>query len=177
VLAQEILDRIQPGRFFAQDHLMIGGDQSTTAFRSSSVVRIDFVTDHVPHWPYDVGVGSIQELSEGEYRERYRQDLYDARNSPNPISECQEVVYAEMEMVNGERAFFEVHADRTDEATPAPLDQAQFIQQLFTSGGMHGRRRSSGVILLNPSSIVRVSFYPGAAETQADAWPAHRLRD
>ena len=178
-LAQEILDHIQPGKFFTQHHFVIGGDQSMTAFRCASVVRIDFVTDYVPEWPFHYGAKSIQEISEGEYRERYRPDLHTGRVVPATDTEGLSVVYSELELVNGERVFFEVHVDRsTPDGTPMlRLDQSLFVQQLFTSGGLYGRRRGSGILLLNPGSIVRMAFYPGPSETPAGAWPAHRLRD
>jgi hypothetical protein len=174
-IANALLDRIEPTEFFSRQHFAIGGDQSMTAFRSSAVVRIDFVTEHMPEWRYPDGIQSVQELTEGEYRERYRPELHGGRAVIGAEPEGAETVFAELEMVNGERVFLEVHVGRTEAAAPVPLNQADFIEQLFTSGGMHAGRRGSGVILLNPATIVRLSFYPGAA--QPDAWPAHRLRD
>ncbi len=41
-----------PDRLFALPNVLIGGDQSFSAFRSSSVLRIDFVGKKVPSWPF-----------------------------------------------------------------------------------------------------------------------------
>lgn len=167
--ARNILDHIQPGKFFAQRQLIIQGIQSMTALQCSRIVRVDLITSDPPHWPFHNQTESITEISEQEFAERYRP------GGPIALPSGQVgTLYAEMEMTSSERIFFELRVHGQSEEI-LPLDQGVFIQQMFAGTGMHAHRRGGGWILVNPANILRFTTYPGPQSAPPGSWRASRI--
>ena len=167
VAAQKVLDHIQPKRLFTAQNLMVGGGHALTAIPSSAIVRLDLIGDRLPDWSFQFEAEDIQEITEEDYIARYRPDALEMALPGERIT-----VYAEMEMANGQRLFTEVH---TRLELRLPLEQNVFIQQIFSAGGLHFRRRTGGISILNPANITRLTFYPGPTLLPAGAWELTHL--
>lgn len=168
VTAQKILSHIDPHKVFAQPPIIFSGKHSLTTILPSAIVRIDLIGENLPNWPYLHNVQEVQEISEEEFRQRFRPELAAQPARPGEIV----TAYAELELVNGSRIFVEVRIE-VEERLPA--DQAVFIQQLFIAGGLHARKRGGGISLVNPAKLVSFSFYPGPPVLPPGTWEAERL--
>src|SRR5262245_47926566 len=67
-----LLAHIQPGKVFSQPLLFIAGNHSMSAFPTEAVARVDIVMEGHFDWPFHFGVQDSIEISEEEFRERYR---------------------------------------------------------------------------------------------------------
>jgi hypothetical protein len=171
-LAKKILDSIQPHRLFNQQHLIIDGDYAITAFPCAAICRIDLIGEDIPDWPFPI-VSNAQQIAEEEFRQRFQPEKYDAERRESALVAGDHVIaYAETELTNSTRVFFEMDLIVQDRS---PLDQGFFILQIFALGGLHAKRQAGGVLLINPAKIVRFAAYPGPVVTPAGAWQAHRL--
>ncbi len=170
VKALHIVSHIQLNKIFQQNTFLLGTDVSATAYPCSSVVRIDFLTESYPDWPFSYGASDVMEVTQEEFQERY--DPAEVIRDPLLLFNRRMVTYAEFEMVNGERLMLEIHT-LIEPATP--MDMGRFIHQIFASPVIHARRRGGGVILLNPGHIVNLTFVPGPPEMPAYAWAAQRI--
>jgi hypothetical protein len=167
--AGRLLEHIQPGRVFTQGHLTIASEHSITFFPCAAVARIDLVMDGFPDWPFYHGVSNVMEITEEEFRERYRPEEREAE-PPNALV----ARFAGLELTNGERVLVEVHAR---EIPRTPVDQAMFVQQILSAPSLYARRLGGGAVLLNPAHILRMAVYPGPPETPPNAWAADPLND
>jgi hypothetical protein len=167
--AATLLAHVQPGRVFTQSHLTIASEHSITFFPCAAVARIDLVMDAFPDWPFYHGVSNILEITEEEFRERYRPEEREAEPPGTLVAR-----FAELELTNGERLFVEVHAR---EIPRTPVDQAMFVQQILSAPSLYTRRLGGGAVLLNPAHILRMTVYPGPPETPPNAWAADPLND
>lgn len=167
------LDSFQPTRVFAQKVLMFGDDQSLSAFQVNTVARIDLVAPYVPDYPFYNGVLDIQMITPDEFKERYTPKTFVAlqqhaqENPGEPIT-----VFSEFELVNGQRLFQQVCV-RVEERLP--LEQGMFVSQLFHAHGLHGRCREGGVVVVNPTNILRFTLYPPPPTLPPGAWAANRI--
>jgi hypothetical protein len=167
---RRLFDHVQPNKIFEQRQLVVASAHSLTVFPSASIVRVDLVMDGYPDWEFHFGVSLVQEITEEEFQDRYRpsQDP-DPRLLPPgaPV-----IAFAEIELVNGERLITEIH---THLEARLPLEQSIFFQQILTVPSLYSRKLGGGAILLNPASIVRMTFYPGPPSTPPNALPAEPL--
>lgn len=169
-LAHKTLARIQPTRFFAEPVFLLDADNATIAFQTAKVVRVDFLSEGMPRWSFPNGIVDVQEITRDEFRQRYRPEDY----APNgmqwmlPLTKTA-TAFVETELVNGAMIYTQVHARRIL-PNRTGLDESIFLHRIFASGGLHLLRAGGGVSILNPSSIVRIAFYPGAQAAPAGAW-------
>jgi hypothetical protein len=167
---RRLLDHVQPNKIFEQRQLVVASAHSMTVFPCASIARVDLVMDGYPDWEFHFGVSSVQEITEEEFRQRYR-----PRRDPDPRllpPGAPVTVFAEIELANGERLFTEIH---THLEARLPLEQSIFFQQLLTAPSLYSRKLGGGAILLNPATIVRLTFYPGPPNTPPNALPAEPL--
>ncbi len=162
-----LFDHIHPGHIFEQRQLVVASGHSLAIFPCAAVVRVDLVMEGFPDWEFHHGLSDVQEITEAEFRERYHPELH-SREHPLPPG-APVVAYAEIELANAERLFSEVH---THVETRLPVEQSMFFQQILTGPSLYSRRRGGGAILVNPASIVRMTFYPGPLTMPANALPA-----
>jgi hypothetical protein len=162
-----LLDQIQPGRIFGQRHLILAGGASMSIFPTGAVARIDLVMDCFPDWPFHHGILDVREITEEEFRQRYRPAEYPGTLPGAPGATVQ--VYGEIELANGERLFLEV---QTQVEPRLPVEQSLYFQQILSAHSLYARRHGGGAILLNPASIVRLTFYPGPPQTPPNAFCA-----
>lgn len=173
LLAQKLLDNLQPTRLFAQKILLFGSTDSLNAFQLTQVVRIDLIASNVPDYPFYNGVLDIQQITPDEFKQRYHPQTFvalrqAAQDSPGePIT-----VFSEMELVNGERVFMQVCVKLEERL---PLEQGIFVSQLFSAHGLHGRRRDGGILIINPANIVRFTLYPAPPAVPPGTWEAARM--
>lgn len=173
VAIKHTLDTFQPTRIFSQKVLMIGDGDSLSAFQTSSVVRIDLIAPYVPDYPFYNGVLDIQMISPDQFKERYVPQSFaelHAKAVANPGEPI--TVFSEFELVNGQRLFQQVCV-RVEERLP--LEQGIFVSQLFTVHGLHGRCPEGGVLVVNPTHIVRFSLYPAPPALPPGTWAAKRV--
>jgi len=167
---RRLFDHIQPGHIFEQRQLVVASGHSLALFPCAAIVRVDLVMEGFPDWEFHHGVSDVQEITEEEFRQRYHPER-DRPEHPLPPG-APVVAYAEIELANAERLFSEVH---THVEARLPVEQSMFFQQILTGPSLYSRRRGGGAILVNPASIVRLTFYPGPLTTPANALPAEPL--
>jgi hypothetical protein len=162
--ARKLFGQFQPGRIFAQPHLIVAGGTSMSVFPTAAVARVDLVMDGFPEWPFYHGVSDVQEITEEQFRERYRPERYSAGLARTPGAAM--AVFGEIELANGERIFVEVQIQVEPRL---PVEQGLFIQQILSAHSLYARRRGGGAVVLNPANIVRLTFHPGPPETPPNA--------
>jgi len=173
---EKILSHIQPDKLFAPRLLILGSDASMTAFPTATVVRVDFIADNLPEWPFHHNTANIAEIAEGEFRQRFNLQDYEPVRQTRIIPDGRLTVFAELELLNGDRSFFEIHT--IDSTAPRlPLEHMMFLQQLFAASGLHAGRRAGGILVINPANIVRFTLYPGPVDPPPNCWPASRVAD
>ena len=173
VLARKTLTLIHPGKLFSQRLITIHGDHSLTAYPCASIVRIDFVTDMALDWPFHHGAIAIDQILPTEFEERCLAAITARRKSSGPPTPGEPItLYAQQELVNGERLFLEVH---TTLQVRTSVDQNVFINNLFSSGGLHARRREGGMIIVNPAKLVSMALHPGPMEYTPGSWLANPM--
>ena len=171
--AQNLLAHLQPTKLFGQKVLMLGGADSLTAFQLSEVVRIDLISAQTPDYPFYNRVLDIEQITPDEFQQRYRPQTFAAlRQSAQAHPGEPITVFAELELVNGERLFIQVCV-KVEERLP--LEQGIFVSQLFSTTGIHCRRREGGVVIVNPANIVRLTFYPAPTTLPPGTWEASRI--
>src|SRR5262249_8400345 len=110
------------------------------------------------------GVADSEEITEEEFRQRL------PYAEPEPaVPGALVVIFAEIELTNGERTFLQVQVPR--ESMTAG-DMGVLLQHILTPPSLHARRLGGGAIILNPAQILRVAFHPGPPETPPNAWAA-----
>jgi hypothetical protein len=171
VVAQSILEAIQPNHLFTATQLLIGTDHALTAFQPRLVVRVDLITDLDPKWSSSSVALNTGEITEEEFEARCHPHR-DVQRLPS----LETVVFNVAEMINGERVFLQTHMTGL-EKKKLPLDAGTFIQKVMTSGGLLARGRESGYIVLNPARMLRFTSYVGLQEMPANALPMRHLTD
>ena len=167
---RKVLAQMHPEKVFSHRFLVLGDDRSMSVFPSAAVARLDLVTDSPPEWRFHHNVQNIQEITEEELRRRYRPESYDPTWSTGRPT----TVFGEIELVNGERLFYEARLGDFQERLP--MDLGVVIQQIFSSA-WHARRLGGGFVLVNPANILRLSFYPGIRELPLNGWHTSRQPD
>jgi len=173
---ESILDHIQPSKLFSTPILLIGDCKSLNAFAKSMVVRIDLISDTLPNWPQSHAVETILEITPDAFHERFDPERY--RNLWTMQAPPEELlpIFTELDLVNGERIFLEVHIKPEGEQ-PLPIEFGNFIQRIFSSSGMYAHRRGGGMLIVNPATITRMSLYPGMPQMPPGAWMVHRVNE
>lgn len=170
--AQKILSQIQPNRLFAQKQIIIAGLRSLNAFQTSAVGRIDLIMEGHPGWPFHHGISDAVQITEAEFRERYRPEETGTTRTGQEITPGQSVtLFAAVDLLDCEGVYLEVSTKAQSE-TLTPIDTGLLIQQFFAQPVLHARRQGGGAILINPANVVRLTFFPGPRETPPGAWPA-----
>jgi hypothetical protein len=167
---RRLFDHIQPGHIFEQRQLVVASGHSLAIFPCAAIVRVDLVMEGFPDWEFHHGLSDVQEITEEEFRQRYHPERYHPDHPLPPGAPV--VAYAEIELADGERIFSEVH---THVEARLPIEQSMFLQQILSAPSLYSRRRGGGAILVNPASIVRMTFYPGPPTTPPNALPAEPL--
>jgi hypothetical protein len=167
---RRLFDHVQPGHIFEQRQLVVASGHSLAIFPCAAVVRVDLVMEGFPDWEFHHGISDVQEITEEEFRQRYHPERYHPDHPLPPGAPV--VAYAEIELADGERIFSEVH---THVEARLPIEQSMFLQQILSAPSLYSRRRGGGAILVNPASIVRMTFYPGPPTTPPNALPAEPL--
>jgi hypothetical protein len=167
---RRLFEHIQPSKIFEQRQLVVASGHSLAIFPCTAIVRVDLVMEGFPDWEFHHGLSNVQEITEEEFRQRYDPEQYHAGHPLPPGAPV--VVYAEIELADGERIFSEVH---THVEARLPVEQSMFFQQLLTAPSLYTRRRGGGAIVINPASIVRLTFYPGPLTAPPNALPAEPL--
>ena len=162
----KILSNLNPTKLYSPQLMMLGNDTSLSAFRSARVIRIDFISESLPVFQFLHNVNDIQEVTPEEHDEWSQIDSDDLQRD---MGDRVNRVHSEIEMTNGSRIFLQVDVVPRSEGR-TPIDTAMFIQQLFGSEGVYFRRRGGGIIVLNPSHIVRISFNPSPPIAPPGLW-------
>lgn len=167
---RRLFEHIQPGHIFEQRQLAVASGHFLAIFPCAAIVRVDLVMAGFPDWEFHHGLSDVEEITEEEFRQRYHPEP-SPREHPLPPG-APLVAYAEIELANAERLFSEVH---THVEARLPVEQSMFFQQILTGPSLYSRRRGGGAILVNPASIVRMTFYPGPLTAPPNALPAEPL--
>jgi hypothetical protein len=150
------LDQMQPGKIFAQHHLLITDHRSITIFPTTAIARVDLVMERYPDWPFPPGVSDVAEISEREFVRRCRAVRRGEQSLGAPTRSL--TAFGEIELANGDRICLEA---RLASRSGLPRDRGLSLHHLLTAPSLHSRRRGGGVLILNPAHIVRWAFYPG----------------
>lgn len=168
-VAAKILAGVQPAKLFAERQLLIAGAYSLSGFTSDSVVRVDFIIDELPKWPFPHGLTDAVEIPKEEFNRHYVPEDDESLKREKEWKEGEEVhSYGEFELNSGKSVFAEFESVRR-----GGIEQRQTAHNFLTGSGFHIRRRDRGVMILNPVNIARWTIFPGPPTTPKNAWPAH----
>ena len=172
-LARQQLAHLQPTKLFAQPLMMFGSADSLTMFQLSQVARVEFIAEKTPDYPFYHAVLDIQQITPDEFRARYHpQTFATLREKALATPDIPITVFSEMELVNGERLFFQVCVKVTERL---PLEQGIFVSQLFNAHGIHARLPGGGIVIVNPANIARFTIYPSPSTLPPGTWQASRV--
>jgi hypothetical protein len=164
---QHLKDHLNPARFFQQETIIIGGSKDMTAFPTAHVVRVDLksaVLSDTAHLP---GIARVREMTADEFQ------ATDLRTPPLDRA------FAEMELSGGNVLYHTLYFDRSPDVQEligqrTVLDQAAFINNLFSGQAFHGELADRGIYIVNPARILRFTFHPTPPVFPVNAWRAER---
>jgi hypothetical protein len=170
---QVIFAGLQPQRIFSQPHLMIAGKYSMTVYSCPAITMVELIMEGYPDWSFPLGIDRIEAITEDEFWQRFQPQGGErlVREHPRKVGEPM-IGFMEIALVSGECAFVEVHSKVRD-----MIDQLHVLSQLIAVPNLFSWRKGGGVIFVNPSNILRVTFNPGPSETPTTAWPAHHKKE
>ena len=84
-----ILEGIQPGKLFSQEHLLIAGKYSMTAYSCSAVTAVELIMEGWPDWPLPMGIQDIRQVSEEDFWKQFEaeKDERFIREQPRTVGE------------------------------------------------------------------------------------------
>jgi len=169
-LASRILDGLHPARLFATGKITIAGECSLTAFVTSQVTRIDFISETFVCWEFPEGVSDMVEMSEEEFHQRlYKNGMEQMEKREKPQTPGDFTMrFLHVEMLGGQQIFLAIEF-----VVELPAERLNKIHFLLSAPALHFRLRQGGIGVLNLANMVRFTTYPGPDRTPADAWPAH----
>ncbi|MBB6051436.1 hypothetical protein [Armatimonas rosea] len=171
--AKRVVEHLHPERLFAQKQLILAGEHSLSVYPCAAIERIDFLTEDFPTWSFPRNITDIVEIPESDFLAHY--DLNTARGQRRFRPGESFRVYSELELTSGQQLFREIHLlIPPEEPGPEilPIDRTIIFQQLCHAPSLHLRRSGGGMIVINPSHLVRMTFYPGPADAPENAWLA-----
>lgn len=163
-LAAQMLESLQPARFFAQPSLIFAGEDSLTAFPAGEVARVDFLGPATAvlrsAGPQD---GDWQEVDESAWN----QQCSASRGAHEPGEVAQTVL--SIQSAGGGQTYIQIVS-----SVPSAMQQRQILQNLFSGPSHILQRLGGGATLINTAKIVKVVFCP-ALEAPTTAWQAAAL--
>jgi hypothetical protein len=166
---QKLIEQVHPERLFTPPYLAVAGQHSLTVFPSRAVVRVDLVMQGFPDWPFHFGITDALELAEEEFRRR----LPEARRAPAHSSGLV-VVFAQVELTNGEQIFLELRVQREPRT---PVDYGMLLQKILSAPSQHARRLGGGAMVINPAHILRLQLHPRPPAAPPGAWHGDPLAE
>ena len=170
LIANNILEAIQPHHLYLTPQLLIGSDHVLTAFQPHMIVRVDLITDIEPSWLSSPSPLNTEEISKDEFEIRCHPNC-DTQYLPTQ----EPVIFGVWEMINGARIYLQTYTNGLEEKK-LPVEVSLLIQKVMTSGGMLARGRESGYLVLNPARMLRFTSYVGLQEMPVNALLMHRLK-
>lgn len=164
---QSLYEHLNPARLFAPRVLMLHSSDSLSILPTAGILRVDFLAPDLPPFSPPSDLVSIQEITEEEFQQRFRPQDYDALRK-GEIQVGSFVIYNEIELLDGKSLFFELRVQPTAERTA--VDTALFFQRFLASEGIYAERHGGGLMVINPTAIVRVTLFPGPAIPPAGAY-------
>lgn len=145
------LTRLNPPRLFAADTVKIIDDDSETEFVTSTLARIDFLTDRLSVWDFPFVLGAHVELTETEYCEA----LDEAQMSKSPDSRSDVPVFVEIGMLKDHRYFFWMEI-----AGGLSAFRMSRIQSMLHERSLIFGLRTGGIGVLNLANMVNFAIFP-----------------
>jgi len=168
-LVKRILKDCQNGHLFTQERITIAGQHSVTTFVASKIARIDLIQGRFSDWKLPLGIKDIVELTEPEFL--YQGYLFDLehleRRRQRHTVGGPVVAFLDIEMLGGRHVFLKMVA-----VEGLPADRLQRIHSFLAAPSLSFRVESGGLAIVNLSSAVRFTVYPGPLEVPTDAWSA-----
>ncbi|MDJ0974679.1 MAG: hypothetical protein QNJ98_09495 [Planctomycetota bacterium] len=164
-LAKENRGRFWPDEVFAGPTVSVAGDAYWTAFRSSTVTRIELTHDEMPDWPQNQNIDSITLLSEADFTSR-RAEL--ATPLEGAAAGQDFTAFAELEDSTGTIHYVEVHGK-----TLAEVARPRGLERLLESPCVVAARGEDTAVLINPANLVAVRV-SGAGPVTARTIRANR---
>jgi hypothetical protein len=161
-LVNRALNEFHPSRIFNQDKITIAGDRAATTFVSSSITRVDLITDRLSVWDFPFVIGASLELSETEFQEF----LYGRQWRLQPQSPGDVPMFLKVEMANGQSVFLWMEV-----IAGYPADRLLNAGSLFKTRSLVFGLRAGGVGVLNPANIACVTLHPDSLKEPVELWP------
>jgi hypothetical protein len=165
---QWIRDHVNPARLFTQETLIIGNPRSLSAFPTAHVVRVDLKSPVISDSGHAPGLSRVLEITREEFT---------ALNRPEAMPLGQ--AFVEAELSGGEVVYLAAHFAPAVEVQllgeRTPMDQAAFFTNMFSGQALHAELPDGGMLILNPSRVLRLTFYPAPTILPAGSWRADPL--
>jgi hypothetical protein len=168
-IAQTFWNKIDPGRLFAHQRIVVGGEYSKTVFVSEEITSVDFLQDDFQCWEFPGGYSDIVELSEEQFREHAHLDepaQMVRRDQPTPVGDLL-VSFVKLQMRGGRPLFVMIEVP-----VKLPAESQSFMHFILSKASVHMRLRGGGIGVINLANLVAYTVYPGVAQLPTDAWLA-----
>jgi hypothetical protein len=154
--AGDLFEGVPLSDVFKRKILILRADQSVSLFQTDKIVRID-VSRLDPgscFWDDQVQADQI-----ADYDFQWLQETLTAVKNQFPEKRRIDdvIVAADVELVNSEHLFLRVEFHTSD---PTNTPQDLFLDQILNAGGLMVRLREGGFSIINPKSLVRLTFCP-----------------
>lgn len=167
--ATTLWQKVDPGRLFAQQRLVIAGTHSKSVFVCSEIIRVDFVQHTHSCWSFPQGYSDVVEVSEADFRRHAHLEephLRPKREQHTPPGDLL-VSFLKLLFKGGSSIFL-----MTEFSVKLPIENQSFMRFLLSKTGFHMRLPSGGSSVVNLANLAGYTVYPGVAEIPADAWIA-----
>jgi hypothetical protein len=172
IQGQNIWEKIEPGRLFASQRIVVAGKHSKSVYVSAQVLRVDFIQTTHECWEFPGGYADIVELSEEEFNKHAHLDEPERmakREQQIPVGDLL-VSFVKMHMMGGKSIFL-----MTEFPVKLPADSQFFMQFLLSKTGFHMRLREGGIGIVNLGLLAGYIVYPGVPQVPSDSWIAEPL--
>lgn len=167
--ARVLVRELNPVSFFTQRQLFVAGSHSMSYYRPAAITYMEILMDGYPEWRWPTEFAEITQLTADQFRERYTAHEADAKRDAQDAIGKPFAQLALIELVDGKVLYIEATMIATSR-----IDKRMMSQQLGGMAALHARHHEGGVLLINLTHAVRITFFPGT-DAPANAWIAHQL--
>jgi len=164
--AQEIIDSINPQKFFLDKHIRLFSASSMTSILSNSVSWMVFKTPLKLNWAFPLHFDGAQVITKEQFIDAAKMELPVIMEKLRSGQAGQEVSFFLELITKGASCWFL----RVYSETLMPAEKIQIPKMLQEISGFHAHGADGGGILINMRNVMSWTVFPGPIEPAAKAW-------
>jgi hypothetical protein len=167
VQATQILSELDPAGIFNQERIAIAGDDAVAMFTTSLITRVDLITDQLSVWDFPFVVGALLELTGAEFHGFLHEQQRLLQT--HPASDFP--IFLDVEMVNRRHAYLWAEV-----VAGFPAERLSRACSLLKERSLIFGLRTSGIGVLNPANLVRLTMHPDSLNGLVEVWHTHEVK-